>query len=112
MKDLGITKGEWSLNTWEHQTDPSMRIGAKGTPMLCQVPSRFVSYNEQRANVKLIVDAGNTAQKCGLLPSELLEQRDELKRCVSKFADLIRCDSTGEIKTSSFHNDIVRLLEK
>ena len=27
----------------------------------------------------LIVDAGNTAQKCGLLPSELLQQRDELK---------------------------------
>jgi len=33
---------------------------------------------EAEANAELIADAGTTANKCGLLPSELLAQRDEL----------------------------------
>jgi len=32
-----------------------------------------------KKDAELICDAGNTAQKCGLLPSELLRQRDELR---------------------------------
>ena len=31
-----------------------------------------------KEDAELICDAGNTTQKCGLLPSELLEQRNEL----------------------------------
>lgn len=31
-----------------------------------------------KANAELIADAGNTIQSCGLLPSELLKQRDEM----------------------------------
>lgn len=35
---------------------------------------------EAYENAQLIADAGNTFNKCGLTPSELLEQRDELFR--------------------------------
>ena len=42
-------------------------------------------------NAIFIADAGNAAQKCGLLPSVLLEQRNELleklKQCVSLLTD-------------------------
>ena len=51
------TPGPWSINTWEHQGDASMRIGAKDTPMLTRVSSEFVSINEWRANAKLIAAA-------------------------------------------------------
>jgi len=39
----------------------------------------YSSWECEDADAELICDAGNTAQKCGLLPSELLQQRDELK---------------------------------
>lgn len=32
----------------------------------------------KKADAELIADAGTTANKCGLLPSEILKQRDEL----------------------------------
>ena len=38
-----------------------------------------VGEEQVRANMNLIIDAGKTAQKCGLLPSELLNQRDDLR---------------------------------
>ena len=79
MKELGITKGEWF---WDG--DPSNYDPKKEAPWLVagDRAENIVIYGEIKiANIKdaeLIADAGNTAQKCGLLPSELLKQRDEL----------------------------------
>ncbi len=41
-----------------------------------------ITEEEMNANAKLIADAGTTANKCGLLPSELLKQRDELLKAL------------------------------
>jgi hypothetical protein len=50
-------------------------------------------------NTRLIVDAGNTIQKCDLLPSELLKQRDELlealKGVTKLYVDLAECGDCG-----------------
>jgi hypothetical protein len=50
-------------------------------------------------NTRLIVDAGNTIQKCDLLPSELLQQRDELlealKGVTKLYVDLAECGDCG-----------------
>ena len=79
MKDLGITKGEWF---WDG--DPSNYDPEQEAPWLVagDKAEKIVIYGEIKiTNIKdaeLIADAGNTAQKCGLLPSELLKQRDEL----------------------------------
>ncbi len=41
------------------------------------------THSRREGNAKLIADAGNTAQKCDLLPSELLKQRDDLLNTLS-----------------------------
>ena len=94
-----FTKGKWSQRKlfdsaivvkdkgreWYHN---SISIVDKTSRIICDV-SYDTDHDSQgwgtnnsielwEANAKLITDAGNTAQKCGLLPSELLEQRDEL----------------------------------
>ena len=42
---------------------------------------------------KQLVDSFNTAQKCGLLPSELLRQRDELRELLRRFKNTFSSDS-------------------
>jgi len=44
--------------------------------IVCNVTTRNTERSDK--NATLISDAFNTANRCGLLPSELLEQRDEL----------------------------------
>ncbi len=44
----------------------------------------FNEKNEIEANAQLIADAGNTINKCDLMPSELLIQRDELLKELQK----------------------------
>ena len=80
MKELGITKGEWYWDgdptNYDHKNEAPWLI-AGGVPI---ITGEIEAKN--KADVDLIVDAGNTAQKCGLLPSELLQQRDELKEAL------------------------------
>ena len=74
---LGITEGEVKVVSG---------IGSKfdilvSHKYVCHVmPIKY--HKEQESNATLISDAFNTANKCGLLPSELLEQRDELLTCL------------------------------
>jgi hypothetical protein len=80
MKDLGITKGEWKVD--EEYLRHKIEINNSTIHLYHTVVTfngTMITYNEAKSNALLIADAGNTAQKCGLLPSELLRQRDELK---------------------------------
>ena len=83
MKELGITKGEWF---WDG--DPSNYDPQEEAPWLVagDRAEKIVIYGEikiaNKKDAELIADAGNTAQKCGLLPSELLQQRDELREAL------------------------------
>ena len=80
---LGITEGEWTF-----QRNKKNEYGVFGIEIdsLEIHLSSFVTIwgnkkgidKEAKSNAKLISDAGTTANKCGLLPSELLEQRNEL----------------------------------
>jgi len=72
MKDLGLPTGEYKFA----QVTMNQYVHVDGK-VICNVVKRF--EKETKAIGELIADAGNTAQKCGLLPSELLRQRDELK---------------------------------
>ena len=85
MKDLGITKGEW-----RHNKHSRGNVEANGRSVAnCMGYSTNIGrgehIEENYANADLVIDAGNTAQKCGLLPSELLKQRDELKEMLARF---------------------------
>lgn len=88
MKELGITKGEWYWDgdptNYDHKNEAPWLI-AGGVPI---ITGEIEAKN--KADVDLIVDAGNTAQKCGLLPSELLQQRDELKEALINVMVVVR----------------------
>lgn len=84
---LGITEGEWTAapngNIYRRDYRELYEYGgglAGDFPVAFTTngnPSWENKYNRE-ANAKLIADAGTTANKCGLLPSELLKQRYEL----------------------------------
>ena len=84
MKDLGITKGEWE-SIFRNNHAGGVKSD-KGFICFMTMPLHYSNQNarydeeleECRHDAELIADAGNTAQKCGLLPSELLKQKDEL----------------------------------
>lgn len=84
MKELGITKGEW-----QHFKFAKGNVEANGRSVAnCMGYSNNTDagkhIEENYANAELVIDAGNTAQKCGLLPSELLQQRDELREALAE----------------------------
>ena len=94
MKELGIKKGEWIQHIVDETT---VEINAEGWYGMIVVyvgtkdkDGNINSSDKGWNNLRLVLDAGNTAQKCGLLPSELLQQRDELREAladmVSQFA--------------------------
>ena len=85
MNKLKITTGEWVpvnyggyyeiQNTGKYNGDDL--LDASVTP-------------RAGANISLCCDAGNTYQKCGLLPSELLEQRDKMIEVLNELQTYIR----------------------
>ena len=86
MKGLGITKGEWRYEIYASYYAIQNTSGYTSNDLLL---ADSVGSFEAEHNADLICDAGNTAQKCGLLPSELLRQRDELKEALSKALEVI-----------------------
>ncbi len=83
MKELGITKGEYSWERYEYLS--YVKAGGKMICSFTELPN-----DQELALCKLFTDAGNTAQKCGLLPSELLQQRDELRELLKRFTECMR----------------------
>ena len=70
---LGITSGDGYLSLG-YRVDVDVCDGLSG---ICEM-SDWMSEEERDGNANLIADAFNTANKCGLLPSELLEQNTKL----------------------------------
>jgi len=89
MKDPGTTKGEWYACCLDKK--PHFVFAGDGEAVVCAISINDPNYAgyemlmsdvsllECQHNARLIQDAGNVAQECGLLPSELLKQRDNLK---------------------------------
>ena len=83
MKELGITKGE----TFALRNQPVERNGfyiETDSAYIGEVGGGYLSLDQYKAIGELLIDGANTAQKCGLLPSELLRQRDELKEAFNQ----------------------------
>lgn len=92
MKNSKHTKGEWN---YDINANKGFDIFVKDTiKTIANVLHKDVSYmpteEEAIANCKLIVDAANTTTKSGLLPSELLEQRDELMEALIELSKLVK----------------------
>jgi hypothetical protein len=108
MKELGITKGEWQLDELTNGVSVSTKDVDDGGDIICDAPEYAeISMTRWRYNASLIIDAGNTAQKCGLLPSELLRQRDELKEQLELIKLATGIDSAA-IKSTESNNQSSR----
>jgi hypothetical protein len=77
------SKGEWTVS-YHSWSDTSVYCKTdEETTTVCYSDIDDDDYDEDvsevinEANMELIADAGNTIQSCGLLPSELLKQRNE-----------------------------------
>jgi hypothetical protein len=77
MKKLKITKCKWRGVKYAgyYEIQPTDKYGGNSLIDANVTP-------EADDNVILCCDAGNTYQKCGLLPSELLKQRDDLLEAI------------------------------
>lgn len=91
MKETGITKGEWEAKGIHIKLKGKSRGIGQAYLMNFKHDQRGKSVEDKEglANANLIADAGNTTNKCGLLPSELLEQRDELLSMLRKSFHLL-----------------------
>ena len=80
-----------------------------GENVIAHINAENVSPEECKANGELFADAGNTIQSCGLLPSELLKQRDELRKLLIMVKEGINMMAFDQLEL--LHNDIDELLE-
>jgi len=89
MERLNITKGKAEIRKeyrcWiEIETESGKRLaetkfyGGKSC----------VGYEQAKANAKLYIDGHNTYNNCGILPSELLKQNQELVECLEELIKL------------------------
>jgi len=81
------TKGEWCVNGKKYPTIVSKNNNKNiivTYSTIATVNSTFRTIEESQANAKLIADAGTTINKCGLMPSELLEHRNDLLEALIK----------------------------
>lgn len=105
MARLKNTKGDWILKDCtiiNSDYDPK-----KGNiKEIAQCYTGFDVDNtitQCKANAELFLDAGNTANKCDLLPSELLIQRDELLHSLTK--------ALNDFKNSTWTEETYKLIE-
>ena len=98
MKELGITRGE----TFALRNQPVQSNGfyiETDSAYIGEVGGGYLTLDQYKAIGELLIDGANTAQKCGLLPSELLRQRDELREALAEqkriyfnlFEEEVRC---------------------
>jgi hypothetical protein len=85
---LNITAGEWKISNCSIK-DAYSKLETVFESSMVDTDDHVAgililnSNKEQvKANAALIADAGTTANLCGLLPSELLKQRDELREAL------------------------------
>jgi hypothetical protein len=84
------TKGEWKVVGIDYPTIESTSEECRTNPTIASVLSSFRSREEALANAQLIADAGTTINKCDLLPSELLEQRNLLLEALIRIRKSIK----------------------
>ena len=94
MKDLKITKGEWILeksSNFSNRTNVYAN-GKKHTAI------EDYTRTEQEANAQLITEAGNVANETGLMPRELLDERDTYKAILNDIREMW-CDNEINMRT-------------
>ena len=109
-KDLGIMKGEWKIvPTPKVESHLDIAVNAGDNHVVAWVYSESYTGNKEQGynNAKLIADAGNTAQKCNMLPGELLEKYEEAKSLCEKYLKNV---NTGKASSKQTCSDMRKFL--
>ncbi len=122
MTKLSVTPEKWNINHWSPELVQSEQTGlivADVNPYdnngKQHANSLYVKDKEKALfNAKLIADAGTTYNKCGLLPSELMEQRKTALSALLVAKNALRmaalidksntCDKAEEIVSKAIKN--------
>lgn len=105
MVRLKNTKGDWILKDCTI-INPN-HDSKKGD--IYEIAQCYTGFNvdntiaQCKANAELFLDAGNTANKCDLLPSELLKQRDELLHSLTR--------ALNDFRNSTWTEETYKLIE-
>ena len=91
MRKLKITQGTTKVDCGIDligENDELMQIIVFSETENTHNLAHVFAFNQERleANAQLIADAFNTSNKCDMLPSELLEQRDKLLQLVERIS--------------------------
>jgi len=100
---LGITEGKWIIKKVDCNlfsniySEHGIRV-AEVKSFGNKTPFFDATIKQRKCNAKLIADAGTTSNKCGLLPSELLEQRNELLQSLKDLLIYCRHNMTNQLE--------------
>ena len=71
---------------------------------------KFKKTSEERiADANLIVDTGNTIQSCGLLPSQLLKQNNEMRAFLNKIN--YDYEAFSDLNSHGYGEELEKLIE-
>ena len=68
-----------------------------------------VTSEESKANAELFADAGNTIQSCGLLPSQLLKQNNEMRAFLNKINN--DYEAFSDLNSHGYGEELEKLIE-
>lgn len=102
MKNFNGTKKEWVYEAFDEPKFISIHqkgyvVGREGEDLTIAGVWGSVT-EEDKANAELIVDAGNTANKCGLMPSELLDENATLKKSLRELLTAINAKGADDFE--------------
>lgn len=123
MEKLNISKGNWSISDpkyigkWTGFNTHNGKCRGIYTSnddleAICLVPKDYILHNKDQdynSHAILICDAGNTYQKCEILPSELLTQRNEMLEAIQEFVNRV---DKGEVRSIKTYNKFKNIITK
>jgi len=103
MKNWNGTKGLYTIEEKETAVGYFYKVSA-GSVSICNITTRDLDV--ARLNAELISDAGNTIQKCGLLPSQILSERDQLLETLNNLVIKIKLPKSAINEANELINKI------
>ncbi len=110
METKHITKGKWMHDDGHIFTDNSNGTNTKYNS-IASVHDIYSDDGTPECNYKLILEAGNVTNECGLSPRQLLEQRNELLEALQMLLKSHSNMSSG-IEYTDIENKVYNAIKK
>jgi len=108
MEKLPVTKGIVQYVEQVNSNGSYFRVMSHGEAV-CNIVTR--NYETAEANAKLIENSINTYNSCGMLPSELKAQNEELLEALKYFVKRVDEGSIRSTKTYNYYKELIQKIE-